>query len=98
MGTTQGTPASVPLTARLMLQMATTTMPAIAMSAILARVRLGGGATRPSLRRRASLNHIRAPRAATTTAMPIQLTVGSMEAAIRLYSTCTLVSLDTRLG
>ena len=83
-GTTQGTPARTPMFARLMLQMATTTMPAAAMSPILSRVRLGGGATRPARRRRASPNHISPPMPTTTTPIPIQLMVGSIVPAIRL--------------
>ena len=51
-GTTHGTPARTPKLARLMFEMATRTIPAIAITAILSTVRLGGGATSPLLRRR----------------------------------------------
>ena len=84
MGMTQGTPASVPMAARLTLQIATTTMPTTAMSAIFKTVRLAGGATRPLCRRRLSLHHRMLPITITTNTMPIQLTTGSIVPHINL--------------
>src|SRR5713101_3069374 len=97
-GTTHGTPASVPKLARLMSDMATTTTPAPAITPILITVRLTGGATSPLLRRRWSANHRIAPSPSTMAAMTIQLSVGSMVPDIRLNSTCTLGLWAVRFG
>ena len=67
-----------------LVQPATTTAATMAIRAIFKRVRLAGGATRPLRRRRLSPSHNEAPTAMTTTAAPIQLTTGSIDAHIRL--------------
>src|SRR5450756_1558918 len=77
-GMTHGTPSSVPKLARLVLQMATTTIATAAIRPILIKDRLAGGATRPLLRLRESLNQSDRPSNSTTTPAPIQETVGSV--------------------
>jgi len=84
MGIIHGTPSRVPMLARLLLQMATTTIATTAMRPILIAVKLAGGATRPLRRRRKSAHPIDRPNPSTTIAAPIQEIVGSMVPHIRL--------------
>ncbi len=81
---THGTPASVPTSARLTLQTATTALPTTAMKAILMSVRLTGGATSPLRRRRLSRSHKVNPSNATMTPIAIQPSVGSIVPHMRL--------------
>ncbi len=95
---THGTPSSVPRLARVWLQMATTTIPTTAIRPILISVRLAGGATSPLLRRPESRSQRDRPSPATTTAIAIQLIVGSIVPHIRLYRTCSLLLKPVRFG
>src|ERR1700745_2104029 len=97
-GMTQGTPSSTPNTARLVLQIATTPTATTPITPILMKVRIGGGAPRPRVRRLWSLSHIEKPRPATTTPARTHEMVGSMVPHIRLYTVLRLLLNPWRLG
>ena len=77
-GTTQGTPLSGTSRPRLRLQMYTTTIPPTAVTAIVSRVMLRGGALSPCARRRASRDSDTAANIASPTASAIHDAAGLM--------------------
>src|SRR5260370_17024793 len=86
-GTTHGTPSRVPMEARLVLQMLTTTTATTATGPILTRVRLPGAPTSPLPRRRGSLIHIRTPTPAPNAPPATQELAGSLPPPPRHYIT-----------
>src|SRR6516225_7501172 len=90
-GTTHGTPRTTMATPRLVLQMSTTTTPAIAITATFSQVTLAGGAASLLARLRLSRVTSSAPARTTATIMTIQLAAGliappSMSDRTLLYS------------
>ncbi len=83
-GITHGTPSSVVSRPRLALQMATSTMPPIAVTTIVRIEMLIGGALRPRRRRRAAVVRVTAAKTARATTSTIQLSVTLMFALTRL--------------
>ena len=83
-GITQGTPSSVVSRPRLALQMATSTIPAIAVTTMVRIEMLSGGALRPFRRRRAADVRVTAAKIARATTSTIQLSVTLMFALTRL--------------
>src|SRR5438445_6520268 len=88
---THGTPLISTKVPRLVLHSQTVATPAATTAAILRALTLGGGATSPEFRRRASRTHVQVLNTPATTTMRLQLVIGVRLPLAMLLMTGSLI-------